>query len=271
MNPMIDAYALDLRLRNRTPATIDCRTRMLYQADYELPHGLAEADTAELRWWMSRYPSWSDATRATYDGHLRGLYGFAVSGPDPWLYTDPTLDLPRPKRPQCVPNPVSKADLEVAYALSDEWWQLIIVLAAYAGLRVMEILALCRADVTADTIRVRHGKGNKPASLPTHPAVWRHVEPRRPGLLVRDPQPTRSSVLSAMARRHFNRIGLPHVHLHLFRHSYATFLMDEGVDIRTVQTLTRHGSLSTLAGYLKVADERRRRAVLTLPEIGAAA
>jgi integrase len=71
--------------------------------------------------------------------------------------------------------------------------------------------------------------------------------------------------LSHRARRHFNRIGLPKVHLHRFRHYFGTTLVRAGVDLRTVQELMRHRNLASTQGYTLITSGQRRAAVNALP------
>jgi len=71
--------------------------------------------------------------------------------------------------------------------------------------------------------------------------------------------------MTSLASYHFAKIGLPGLHMHMFRHWYAVALLDAGVDIRTVQSLMRHKSLNDTATYLQIRDEQRRLAVNTLP------
>ena len=62
------------------------------------------------------------------------------------------------------------------------------------------------------------------------------------------------------------RAGLDNLHTHSLRHKYAITLLERGVDIRTVQELLGHESLSTTQIYLSVTDKRLREAVDTLDE-----
>jgi integrase/recombinase XerC len=60
---------------------------------------------------------------------------------------------------------------------------------------------------------------------------------------------------------------MPGVHLHRFRHWFATTLLRNGADLRTVQELMGHSSILTTQGYTQVVSETRERAIRSLPPI----
>ena len=143
-----------------------------------------------------------------------------------------------------------------------------------AGLRVGELVALDGRDVDLHRGDVRvMGKGGKervvplPAAAREALAAW--LEARRgPGLLAEPlfttlrPGPERPRRLGARGVRRILRsrarsagIADP-VHPHRLRHSYATHLLDMGADLREIQELLGHASLSTTEKYTAVSAER---------------
>jgi site-specific recombinase XerD len=133
-----------------------------------------------------------------------------------------------------------------------------------AGLRASEVCGLTPADIDSDRmlIRVVHGKGGKdrhvmlsPALLELLRAWWRQARPKGwlfPGL----------SKISPMSARALNRAfheameaaGVrKKASLHTLRHSFATHLLETGVDIRVIQVLLGHARLETTARYSHVA------------------
>jgi integrase/recombinase XerC len=137
-----------------------------------------------------------------------------------------------------------------------------------SGLRVGETCALDLDDVDRETIRVRHGKGDKERVVPlgdkARVAVdaWRRLR----HALVR---PASGAALFLMRRgrrmstRQARRIvdewahasGLPPTHPHALRHSFATHLLGSGADLRSIQELLGHASLKTTARYAHVDVE----------------
>ena len=188
--------------------------------------------------------------------------------------------LPRtraPKRPRTLPRPAAPDEAmglaeDAAAAASAPWLgarDLAILLLLYgAGLRVAEALSLtARALPVGTTLRVT-GKRSKTRVVPIVPAVREAIEdyvrqcpwPRsddgplfvgaRGGPL--NPDLVRRSV--AAARR---RLGLPNsLTPHALRHSFATHLLARGADLRALQELLGHASLSSTQIYTAVDAAR---------------
>lgn len=146
-----------------------------------------------------------------------------------------------------------------------------------AGLRSAEVTNLAPRDVRrtgkgAPSIRVRNGKGGRdrvvpiPSTLLDALDAWERVRPPSRYLLS-TLQGTRLSTryLRAMVARCSDFAGVRLlsddngerlVHPHTLRHSYATRLLERGVDVRQVQLLLGHADLSTTSIYLHVSDQR---------------
>ena len=147
------------------------------------------------------------------------------------------------------------------------------------GCRVAELAACELHDLDVETSTVLlTGKGNKQRIVPVgRPALtaidgWRPVrlEFRRPGadpgtlfLSSRGNRLDRQSVWRIVKARG-SRAGIPEHRLspHVFRHSAATHMVEGGADLRTVQELLGHASLSTTQVYTKVSPEHLREVVV---------
>jgi integrase/recombinase XerC len=143
-----------------------------------------------------------------------------------------------------------------------------------SGLRIGEALALTVADAPLPggeaMLRV-HGKGGKERLVPVLPAVRRaiaawlaHHPDRRPtaALFLGTRGKPLAAGVAQRALRNFRRLhGLPeHATPHALRHSFATHLLAEGADLRSIQELLGHASLSTTQLYTAV-DEAKLMAV----------
>jgi site-specific recombinase XerD len=148
---------------------------------------------------------------------------------------------------------------------------------AYAcGLRAAEIVSLNLADVDHDAEQLRvEGKGSKTRFVPAGEvalnAVRLYLERARPALRGDDEQPalflSRSgrrlgtSDVRRRLRAWAARAGVPGgISPHALRHSFATHLLDGGADLRSIQELLGHSSISTTQVYTRVESARLRSA-----------
>lgn len=135
-----------------------------------------------------------------------------------------------------------------------------------AGLRVSEVQALDRRDVDAESglVTVRHGKGGKERRVPLGrvglDAVAAYVAATPDGgpALFLNARGKRLSDRSIRARVHAlgDAAGASGVHPHALRHSFATHMLDAGADLRGIQELLGHASLSTTQRYTHVGVDQ---------------
>jgi site-specific recombinase XerD len=191
------------------------------------------------------------------------------------LDVDPSVGLSAPRPHKTLPKIVVREQLDSL--LDDDWgddpWALLdraVCEVLYgAGLRVSELCGLDVAslDATRGTVRVL-GKGRKERVVPLHA---RGVEAVQSWLVGgRDAARTPMSPPDALfVNRRGNRLGprdvrrildrrvsRGHVHPHALRHTYATHLVEGGADLRVVQELLGHESLTTTQIYTHVSKSR---------------
>ena len=212
---------------------------------------------------------------------IRSLFRFLTT--EGYVDGDPTLEVGVPKRPRPLPKAISVEEVErpVQAPVDDLRGRRdrAILEAVYgAGLRISELVALDVDDVDLDegSVLVRAGKGSKARRVPLGraavAAVGDYLVRSRPELVGRRPgRPTAALFLNARGGR-LSRQGCwkilksyaaaaglgDRVSPHTLRHSFATHMLDAGADIRVVQELLGHASLSTTQVYTLVSDERLR-------------
>ena len=251
-----------------------------------------QVDAELVRSWLAGL--YGERSAATLGRRLAGVRAFfRFLQREGQVALDPTAGLPVPKTPKRAPRPLSVDD---CFALADEKPAsapeklsprqilarlrdaAIVELLYGTGIRVGELVALDVRDVDLHRGDARvMGKGGKERIVPipqqarTALATWLEVR-RHPGVLaeslfivLRKNKPTESRRLGA---RDVRRIlekrakagGLQdHVHPHRLRHSYATHLLDMGADLREIQELLGHASLSTTQKYTAVSVEHLRQ------------
>ena len=181
--------------------------------------------------------------------------------------------LKTPKTPRRLPRPVSEVSAEeivkLAKNVPHEGWigqrdEALFTLLYGAGLRISEALGLRYADLAQKDRLTVLGKGNKQRSLPLLPIVQETIEK----YIKACPYPiagkgflfvgARGEVLNpGVAQRQMRRLrrdlNLPdNVTPHALRHSFATHLLADGADLRSLQELLGHSSLSTTQLYTQV-------------------
>lgn len=144
--------------------------------------------------------------------------------------------------------------------------RVLIVLAYRSGLRCCEMLALMPKDIDIEqgSIRVHHGKGNKARVVAMDPAAWAHVAEwmelrstwaitdASPVFCTRHGGPINSRQIRAMFGRRGAKGGIAkHVHAHGMRHTMASELMAEGVNVLDIKTILGHSSVATTNTYLQ--------------------
>jgi integrase/recombinase XerD len=147
-----------------------------------------------------------------------------------------------------------------------------------AGLRVSEVVALKVSDIDSKrmVIRVEQGKGRKDRYVMLSPHLlellrswWKAAQPQGwlfPGQNRVNPLTTRQLNRACHAAAHMAELDKP-VSLHTLRHSFATHLLEQSIDIRVIQVLLGHAKLDTTALYTRVATKTIREVMSPLEHI----
>jgi integrase/recombinase XerD len=149
-----------------------------------------------------------------------------------------------------------------------------------AGLRVSEVAALKVSDIDSQRmlIRVEQGKGRKDRYVMLSPhllellrAWWKAARPQGwlfPGQNRVNPLTARQLARACHSATQMAEIG-KRVSPHTLRHSFATHLLEQNVDIRVIQVLLGHAKLDTTALYTRVATKTIREIISPLDHITA--
>jgi len=195
--------------------------------------------------------------------------------------SNPAELLTLPKRPRSLPHVLRPEELAAlldrigATTPLDLRDRAMFELAYASGLRAEELVRLSTDSVDFDGEQVRiEGKGSKtrfvPVGEPALAALARYLERARPALshdegrallLSKSGRPLSTSDVRRRLRVWSARSGLgAAVHPHALRHSFATHLLNGGADLRAIQELLGHSSISTTQVYTQVESSRLRRA-----------
>lgn len=184
-----------------------------------------------------------------------------------------------PKRPRRLPRPISMPAAREMIESGDEgeapaWVSArdvaVLSLLYGAGLRISEALSLTGADLPApERLRIA-GKGGKMRLVPLIPAVREAIDTYAdcvPFAIQRDAPafrgqkggPLSPRIIQLRVQKLRSALGLPDTATpHALRHAFATHLLTNGADLRAIQTLLGHASLSTTQIYTDIDGERLR-------------
>jgi integrase/recombinase XerC len=240
---------------------------------------LSALPLADMRAWMSHARSEQGLSARSLARALSAVKGFIAWLSDQGQGGDATtpLSVRSPKHRRKLPRPISedgaRAVLDSIGDFAAQPWiaarDLAVVTLLYgSGLRISEALSLTGADFPLPEVLRISGKGGKTRLVPTLPATRAAVadyvqlcpfEPNAAQPLFRG---TRGGALNARLialamQRVRGALGLPpSATPHALRHSFATHLLAKGGDLRAIQELLGHTSLSTTEAYTAVDTAR---------------
>jgi len=211
----------------------------------------------------------AQGTLLVYVGALRFLYTVTLGRPEVMA------TVPWPKDRRCPPEILTVGEVgRVLAAAPSPFWRAYLTAAYATGLRREELVRLraCDIDGAAGLLRVQRGKGGKsrvvmldPGLLATLRAHWRlhrlpgpWLFPARANGAWQD-RPADLRKASASFRQAADAAGIERrVTLHGLRHAFATHLLEDGVDLLTIQRLLGHADVATTAVYAQVRTDRIR-------------
>ena len=235
---------------------------------------LAELTVSDFRAFLARRRMAGVESR-TLARQLSSLRSFYRHAERKGLFRNPALAALRaPKLPHAVPKPLSpdkarqvaKADV-LATDETPRWVlardQAVLTLLYGCGLRISEALNLTASETEGATLSIT-GKGNKTRLVPLLPvareaiALYRELcplalSPREPMFRGVKGGPLNARNIQLLIARLRGALGLPETATpHALRHSFATHLLANGADLRVIQELLGHASLSTTQVYTEV-------------------
>ena len=193
--------------------------------------------------------------------------------------------IPFPKQPKKLPEVLSPTEVVQFLEEVSDYTNRVVFTTIYAcGLRLQECLHLKIKDIDSSrmTIRIEQGKGMKDRYVMLSEKLlkllreyYKNVRPRGEYLFAspRDAQkPMDENRLQRAFAKTANRLGWKkHVSIKTLRHCFATHLLEAGCDVRLIQELLGHRSVTTTQRYMHVSSSRIKKAVSPLdllPEVG---
>lgn len=281
INPLRQRMIDDMRMRKLADKTQSHYLRAVRQFSLFLGHSPDRATIEDLR---------------RYQLHLvdQGISAISLNAAIIGLkfFFDVTLDHPQlmskmqlVRIPRTLPVVLSREEVaRLIEAAGNIKYQTVLSLAYGTGLRAGEVVALKVGDIDSQrmTLRVERGKGQKDRYAMLSPVllerlrVWWRVARAQgkmldggwlfPGMNPIDSLSTRQlnrAIHAAADAAHIDK----RVSMHTLRHSFATHLLEQKVDIRIIQVLLGHKKLDTTALYAQVATEILHQVVSPLERL----
>lgn len=268
---LVFSYTRDQDRRGLSPITITQSRRILCRLAASVdPRGLLAPTTFDIEAFLDSLSAGSGqrnpATRAWYLTMIHSFYLWAVD--NELLEVAPTAKIRRPKKPKRLPRPISSDDLEMALAGAPPREAAMLLLAAFEGMRCIEISRLRREDVVDyddPPVLIAFGKGSKDRIIPLHPevlAALRLLPMPKSGAVFRhaDGRPMNAQRVSQIGAACLRRAGAEAT-LHQLRHHFGTHMYRKTHDLLLVGALMGHENPATTAIYSRFDRAGARAAV----------
>jgi len=263
---VINKLDLQVTLRGQSKSTLANYGRRiaLFVIHFQcLPHQVSEDEINEYLASLARDPK--SPSRSSFKHMVYGLrYYYRLLG-----INEKAIALPSLQRDTKLPIILNRAELKELFAAPTLLKQRIVLSLIYsAGLRGQEVINLKIGDVDFErmTIHIRQSKYKKDRIVPLSQAMAvglkKYMGAENPHIwMFNGKQPgSQYSVkgLSWVMRENLKKTSISkEVNLHSLRHSYATHLLEDGVDIVTLKDLLGHAEITTTMIYLHTAQFER--------------
>lgn len=271
-------YLNELTLQGKQPKTIEMYSRALRKVgDYFdcCPDHLTQEQLKTYFLDLATNLSWSSVKVAR--NAIQFFYKHVLNRPWTWV------NIVKPPKVQPLQDVLMQGEMEMIINQTRERRYQVYYLTTYSlGLRLSESLNLTIADIDRHLMRihVRRGKGNKdrfvPLPLFTYNALrqyWsihRHPYLIFPGAKASYKPDEKDIVMDRGGIQKTIKIvakecGISkNVHIHTLRHSFATNLLENGVNLRTIQAILGHVNADTTAKYTRLTKEARQNSSLMI-------
>lgn len=260
MPDLMEIIRQEMLLRNYSPKTLKAYSRVISDLYKKMKRPLRDLSADDIRSYLIELQS------AGLSSQSIALAANAINFLYSDIYKSPSFQkLHHPKRSQKLPVVLTRKEIDVLIIQPrNTKHRLILSLAYAAGLRVSEAVALRVRDIDFDemTVTVRQGKGNKDRLTVLSPKLLHGLralsvtkdgmaylfESERGGKLT-------ASTAQIVFQNALKKAGIQKpASFHSLRHSFATHLLENGVDVRYVQELLGHANIRTTQIYTHLTN-----------------
>jgi site-specific recombinase XerD len=264
MTPLREKMIQDMQLQRLSERTQDSYIHNIKQLSLHFKQSPEKLNTEQIKTYMLYLTNQKKYAPNTLNQHLNAIRFLWVHTLQREWKLDKMIRRRRPKRLPVVLN--RKEVQQLLLSIRDDSHRMAYTLMYYCGLRCSEVLGLKKEDVdlTALTIHIKLGKGKKDriVPLPSHlkiPIKYFLLSPIRSHCLFpskKNPtKPVDNSTLERVIKICLKQCNIDkRATPHSLRHAYATHLIENGIDIRIIQKLLGHKSISTTLVYTHVTN-----------------
>lgn len=252
-----------------------------YDSEILSVDGISKVDIRLIRSWLAKrqQDKYVAASNARCLSAVKNFYKYLEKTIGVSCHT--VFSVKNPKKANVLPKSLSQDDSKLSLEHIDdfanlEWIELrnkaLLILIYASGLRISEALSITKSHLqNIDFIRIT-GKGQKERLVPWIPVAREFIDKylsKLPHNISEQDRIFRGKMGKELQPAVFNRelirlrrfYGLPeHLTAHAFRHSFATHLLENGADLRSIQELLGHKNLSTTQRYTRVNQKHLENA-----------
>ena len=286
----VDEYFLDLRNffrflkrdRGLVAANTPLDTVTIHDVDINLAGSVTITDVYSYMQYLSRDRGLNAASRARKVATIRSFYKY-LTNKAKLLEQNPVQDLDSPRQKKSLPRYLDLDEsislLESVDGKNSSRDLCILTLFLNCGLRISELVGLNKTDVRGEQLRVL-GKGNKERILYLNPACQKAladwmaerdtltlVDQNALFVTLQNRRRISKAAVHKLVKKHLLAAGLDATQYssHKLRHTAATLMLQNGVDVRTLQEVLGHDHLNTTQIYTHVDSEDLRTAARANP------
>ncbi|MDY6911885.1 MAG: tyrosine-type recombinase/integrase [Chloroflexota bacterium] len=286
LSGLVKGYILTVRAEGKSPHTIifyeSILNRFMWYAQahgfpenpqeinrFHITEFLSYVQNEPIRWGGTSNTACRPANETTVRHYYRTLYTFFgwchIEG---FITENPVAPIKTPKAAHKVIQALTDGEIRKLLAQCPQKTQLgcrdraILLMFLDTGMRVSELANLQPGDIDMDTgsILITQGKGRKQRIVrigsTTLKALWRYMQLYRKGeseavFLSKTGDSLQANGIEIMVRKLGQKAGVPGVHAHRLRHTFAISFLRAGGDIFTLKHLLGHSSLTMVENYLK--------------------
>ena len=275
-NFLYQQHLTNLALQGMRPATIDAYSRAVRRITFffdRSPDSLTKADLKHYFAQLIQTHSWS-TIKLDRNG-LQFFYKYTLERQWEWL------NIVKPPQVKRIPDIITNKQIGLLITTTRALRYQVFFLVLYSmGLRLSEALHLTVSDIDSQTMQVhiRDGKGGKDRLIPLpkrtlsalrcYWSTHRHPQLLFPSIGKNTQAPMDKGSVQKALKKVITELGIKKsISPHSLRHCFATHLLEQGIDLRSLQILLGHHSLNTTAKYTQLTPLKQKDNVNALNQL----